>query len=78
METTLRYLQMQLIGLGLDPFIVKLIISNTTGTASIEEIDEEGARRLQTVLNDYVEFAVKCKSRISCSAGQSPQGEVLL
>jgi hypothetical protein len=81
METTLRNLQKQLIGLGLTSSVVDLIVRNTIETASIEGIDGEAAKRLQTVLTDYVDFAVKCKSRTrnSTSAlGQSSQGEVLL
>lgn len=58
----IRELLVQLDGLGYHSFQVKEIIQETVGTTRLETLTEAEEANLVETLEEYVQFALKCRT----------------
>lgn len=56
-------LQKSLMDLGYHPFQLKDILVETVGTTHVEQLNTEQCQKLIEALEEYLQFATKCKTR---------------
>ena len=61
-QEKIRELLVQLDGLGYHSFQVKEIIQETVGTTQMDTLTEEQEGNLVETLEEYVKFALKCRT----------------